>query len=81
LIASLELRRAESATFENLEALSKVLFLRGDLLGRIVDHDRLRKSPTRRLLCPVPHARSTSKRSSLGVSIDSRKQARFSIER
>ena len=40
LIASLDLRRAESATFENLEALSKVLFLRGDLLGRIVDHDR-----------------------------------------
>ena len=40
LIESLELRRAESATFENLEALSKVLFLRGDLFGRIVDHDR-----------------------------------------
>jgi hypothetical protein len=40
LIASLDLRRAESPTFENLEALSKVLFLRGDLLGRIVDHDR-----------------------------------------
>ena len=40
LIESLELRRAESATFENLAALSKVLFLRGDLLGRIVDHDR-----------------------------------------
>ena len=40
LIASLDLRRAENATFETLEALSKVLFLRGDLLGRIVDHDR-----------------------------------------
>jgi tetratricopeptide (TPR) repeat protein len=40
LIARLDLRRAESATFETLEALSKVLFLRGDLLGRIVDHDR-----------------------------------------
>ena len=40
LIESLELRRVEHATFENLVALSKLLFLRGDLLGRIVDHDR-----------------------------------------
>jgi tetratricopeptide (TPR) repeat protein len=40
LIESLELRRVEHATFENLIALSKILFLRGDLLGRIVDHDR-----------------------------------------
>jgi tetratricopeptide (TPR) repeat protein len=39
-IESLELRRVESAAFEDLEALSKLLFLRGDLLGRIVDHDR-----------------------------------------
>ena len=40
LIDSLELLRAEDATFEDLLALSKLLFLRGDLLGRIVDHDR-----------------------------------------
>ena len=40
LIDSLELRRVEGATFENLVALSKLLFLRGDFLGRIVDHDR-----------------------------------------
>ena len=39
-IASLEVRRVEGASFENLVALSKLLFLRGDLLGRIVDHDR-----------------------------------------
>ena len=39
-IDSLELRRVEGATFEDLVALSKLLFLRGDLLGRIVDHDR-----------------------------------------
>ena len=39
-IESLELRRVEGATFENLVALSKLLFLRGDLLGRIADHDR-----------------------------------------
>ena len=38
-IESLELRRID-ATFTNLVALSKLLFLRGDLLGRIVDHDR-----------------------------------------
>jgi tetratricopeptide (TPR) repeat protein len=39
-IESLERYRLEHATFENLMALSKFLFLRGDLLGRIVDHDR-----------------------------------------
>jgi tetratricopeptide (TPR) repeat protein len=39
-IESLELCRSEGATFDNLEALSKLLFLRGDVLGRIVDHDR-----------------------------------------
>jgi tetratricopeptide (TPR) repeat protein len=39
-IESLELRRSGSASFENLMALSKLLFLRGDLLGRIADHDR-----------------------------------------
>ena len=39
-IESFELRRVERASFEKLAALSKLLFLRGDLLGRIVDHDR-----------------------------------------
>lgn len=39
-IESLERYRVERATFENLMSLSKFLFLRGDLLGRIVDHDR-----------------------------------------
>jgi tetratricopeptide (TPR) repeat protein len=39
-IASLELRRVEGTTFGDLISLSKLLFLRGDLLGRIADHDR-----------------------------------------
>ena len=39
-INSLELRRAEGATFDSLVGLSKLLFVRGDALGRIVDHDR-----------------------------------------
>jgi tetratricopeptide (TPR) repeat protein len=39
-IDSLELRRAEGATFENLVALSKLLFVRGDVLGRISDHNQ-----------------------------------------
>jgi tetratricopeptide (TPR) repeat protein len=39
-IESLELRRVEGATFEDLVTLSNSLFLRGDLLGRIADHDR-----------------------------------------
>lgn len=40
LIDSLELRREEGATFDGMTALSKLLFLRGDLLGRIMDCDR-----------------------------------------
>lgn len=40
VIDSLELRRFERTTFENLAALSKYLFLRGDLLGRIRDYYR-----------------------------------------
>jgi len=39
-IESLDRHRVERPTFENLMALSKFLFLRGDLLGRIMDHDR-----------------------------------------
>jgi tetratricopeptide (TPR) repeat protein len=39
-VDSLERRRFERGTFEGLAALSKFLFLRGDLLGRIADHDR-----------------------------------------
>ena len=39
-IDSLELRSVQGATFADRVALSKFLFLRGDLLGRIVDHDR-----------------------------------------
>jgi tetratricopeptide (TPR) repeat protein len=40
VIESFELRRMEGATFEPLIALSDCLFLRGDVLGRLVDHDR-----------------------------------------
>jgi tetratricopeptide (TPR) repeat protein len=40
LIDSFEFRRVGGATFEDLVALSKFLFLRGELLGRIADHDR-----------------------------------------
>ena len=39
-IANLERRRADGADFEDLLALSTLLFARGDLLGRIADHDR-----------------------------------------
>ena len=45
-IDSLELRRAKDATFEDLLALSKLLFLRGDVLGRIADHDRAEQIAT-----------------------------------
>lgn len=39
-IDSLERNRVEGADMENLLALSKLLCLRGDLLGRLADHDR-----------------------------------------
>lgn len=39
-IESLELRLVKGRTFADLVALSNFLFLRGDLLGRIMDHDR-----------------------------------------
>jgi tetratricopeptide (TPR) repeat protein len=39
-IDGLEHRRHRSATFEEQVELSRLLFLRGDLLGRIADHDR-----------------------------------------
>jgi tetratricopeptide (TPR) repeat protein len=39
-IESLELRRKAGAGFADLAALSTLLFVRGDVLGRINDHDR-----------------------------------------
>jgi hypothetical protein len=39
-IEGLELRRVEGAAPDDLLSLSKLLMLRGDLLGRIADHDR-----------------------------------------
>ena len=39
-IESLERRRRDGAGFDDLLALSTRLFLRGDLLGRLADHDR-----------------------------------------
>ena len=39
-IERLEIGRVEKASCEGLLALSNLLFLRGDLLGRIADHDR-----------------------------------------
>jgi tetratricopeptide (TPR) repeat protein len=45
-IESLERRRAGGASFESLLALSKLLFVRGDLLGRIADHDRAERVAT-----------------------------------
>jgi tetratricopeptide (TPR) repeat protein len=39
-IDGLASQRAEGVSFDNLVRLSKLLFLRGDLLGRVADHDR-----------------------------------------
>ena len=46
-IDSLERCRAEGATFEDLISLSNLSLLRGDLLGRIADHDRAEAMATR----------------------------------
>jgi predicted Zn-dependent protease len=46
LIANLELRRLEQATFDNLVVLSRLLFLRGDLLGHIADHAQAEQAAT-----------------------------------
>ena len=43
-IDSLDLRRERRADFEDLQLLSNLLFLRGDLLGRIADHDRAERA-------------------------------------
>jgi tetratricopeptide (TPR) repeat protein len=40
VIDSLERHQIERASFEERVRLSKLLFVRGDVLGRIVDHDR-----------------------------------------
>jgi tetratricopeptide (TPR) repeat protein len=45
-IEALEQRRVEGASFEDLLALSTLLFLRGDLLGRIAGHDRAERVAT-----------------------------------
>ena len=81
-IDSLELRRAEAANVDDLLALSKLLFLRGDILGRIADHDRAEFIASEAMgMSPVPDARSTSVRNWRGVSIASKKRTMFSIKR
>ena len=82
-IDSLELRRAEGATFDNLVALSNLLFVRGDVLGRIADHDRAELIATEAIaLSPdAAQARSTSVRGSRRVSTASRKRTPLSIKR
>ncbi len=69
--------------FEDLLALSKLLFVRGDLLGRIADHDRAEPVAERgrRVVARRRAARSTSARGSRSASIASRKPTRCSIER
>jgi tetratricopeptide (TPR) repeat protein len=52
-IERLELHRLQRATFEDLVELSKLLLLRGDLLGRIADHDRAERIANEAVaLCP-----------------------------
>lgn len=54
-IAGLEVLRHEGGTSEQLFTLSTLLFLRGDLLGRIVDHDRAEEAALRAAaLSPTP---------------------------
>jgi tetratricopeptide (TPR) repeat protein len=68
-IDSLERHRAKAATFKDLSTLSKLLFVRGDLLGRIVDHDRAERAAIE----AVPLAPDTGS----GIFIQARLAARF----
>ena len=54
-IEGMERRRAQGAGFGDLLALSRLLFLRGDLLGRIADHDLAERVASEALeLAPDP---------------------------
>ena len=64
-IDSLELRRREGAGFDDLEALAKLLFLRGDLLGRIMDHDRAELIATEAIAMSPASARALYVRAQL----------------
>jgi len=46
LIEGLERHRGEGAGFEDLLALSNLVFARGDLRSRIADHDRAERVAT-----------------------------------
>ena len=80
-IEGLERRRAAAARFEELLTLSNLLFLRGDLLGRIVDHDRAERALSKRFPWrPMPEAESSFVLGWQRVFIGSKKPARCSIK-
>ena len=66
-IDSLERRRVERSTFEDLAELSKLLFVRGDVLGRIADHDRAESLATEAIAVSPDAARAVYLRASLAV--------------
>ena len=79
-IERLELRRVEGATFEDLVALSKLLFLRGDLLGRIADHDRAERAAKEAVAASPDTARALHIRARLAERFHRFQEARALLD-
>jgi tetratricopeptide (TPR) repeat protein len=80
-IDSLELRRRDGARFVDLVALSKLLFLRGDLLGRIVDHHRAELVANDAVAASADTASALFERARLGARFHRFKEAGTHLDR
>jgi tetratricopeptide (TPR) repeat protein len=80
-IESLELRRVEGTTYEGLAALSKFLFLRGDLLGRIADHDRAELVANEAVALSLERASALYLRARLAGRFHRFEEAKFLLDR
>jgi tetratricopeptide (TPR) repeat protein len=80
-IESLELHRVEGTTYEGLAALSKFLFLRGDLLGRIADHDRAELVANEAVALSLERASALYLRARLAGRFHRFEEAKFLLDR
>ena len=80
-IDKLEPRSSEGPTFEDLEALSNLLFLRGDLLGRIADHDRAERVADLAVALSPDTARALHMRARLAVRFHRFEEAHELLDR
>jgi tetratricopeptide (TPR) repeat protein len=80
-IDSLDSRRLARPTFEDLVGLSRLLFLRGDLLGRIVDHDRAERIAIEAIALLPGRAGALYLRARLAARFHRFRQARAFLDR